>query len=156
MVAYYNRVVDARKGNLADVEAFAARYCENACRLAVVLHAAKHGAAAAQVPLNPETAEAAIRLAEWWAGEGQRVLQGFRAAQKQDMEDAVLKAIRASRKPISVRDLMRRSVFTAAEEGKKVLKDMADRGLLIPKHVTTKGRPTVVYTAAEKTTRAQR
>lgn len=45
--SYFNEIVDRRKaGELADVSQYASRWCEQAARIAITLHAGLHGASA--------------------------------------------------------------------------------------------------------------
>ncbi len=66
-MTYHNRIVDTRADDLADVGAFAARYAENAWRVAVVLHAAQWAGEARHEQLTKETAANAVRIVEWFA-----------------------------------------------------------------------------------------
>jgi hypothetical protein len=63
---YYNKWVRLRKGNLRDISHFCARWCENAWRIAVCLHAAKYVDRAANKNLEMETAEKAITIMDWF------------------------------------------------------------------------------------------
>lgn len=56
-----------RAGDLADVAAFVSRWAENACRLALVLHSARHGIKAHTKPLESDTARDAIEILRWFA-----------------------------------------------------------------------------------------
>ena len=66
---YENETREKRRqgGDVADVQSFAARWTEQAVKLAVVLHVGLHGAAAADHPLSVETARNAIRIGRWFA-----------------------------------------------------------------------------------------
>jgi hypothetical protein len=68
---YANEIVRRRRrgGDLGDVTIYAARWAENAWRLAVVIHAAEHGADAWQEPLSLSTAGKAVRLMRWFANQ---------------------------------------------------------------------------------------
>jgi hypothetical protein len=66
---YYNKWVKLRKGELRDISPFAARWCENAWRIAVCLHAAKYVDRAASNSLEMETAEKAIQIMDWFIKE---------------------------------------------------------------------------------------
>jgi hypothetical protein len=63
---FFNSVVNRRTGELADVGQFAARYGEQAWRVALVLHAAFHGVEAHNPALGVETAENALSIMRWF------------------------------------------------------------------------------------------
>jgi hypothetical protein len=67
MNAHYNAIVKRRRTDLRDVTIYAARWNEQAWRIAVVLHAAQHGARAHECKLELDTAKRAIELADWFA-----------------------------------------------------------------------------------------
>ncbi len=69
LVGYYNTVTDRRLGGGEAKDAFAARHAEQACRLALVLHAADHGPDAGQHSVELECAHRAIAIAEWFGAE---------------------------------------------------------------------------------------
>lgn len=73
---YYNETVDQRRsgGALADVSEYAARWCENAWRLALVLHAAEHGQNASNQGVSQATANNAITLMKWFADQQLQIL----------------------------------------------------------------------------------
>lgn len=77
---YANEIVQRRRrgGDLEDVTIYAARWAENAWRLAVVIHAAEHGADAWQEPLALCTADKAVRLMRWFANQQLRTLSAGR------------------------------------------------------------------------------
>ena len=65
---YENECIRRRKscGDLADFQSFVARWAENAWRLAVVFHAASHGARSHDHSMSMETALSAIGLMRWF------------------------------------------------------------------------------------------
>ena len=77
--AHFNSIVARRAGEFRDITTFAARWNEQAWRLAVCIHAGLYGAAAHGCPLVVETAGAAIVLADWFAGQQLAILQAGRA-----------------------------------------------------------------------------
>jgi hypothetical protein len=85
---YQHSLVD-RKGELADVKLFAARWSENAWRLALTLHAALHGVEAHLHPLAGETAANAVRVMEWFAASQLDILHKRRAAAAAEVEEQV-------------------------------------------------------------------
>ncbi|QIF01645.1 DUF3987 domain-containing protein [Roseimicrobium sp. ORNL1] len=68
---YHDSYVPRRRGggDLHDIASFAARWHEIAWRVAIVLHAGKHGVRAADVPMSLDTAQKAIELVDWFAGQ---------------------------------------------------------------------------------------
>ena len=77
--AHFNSIVARRAGELKDITTFAARWNEQAWRLAVCIHAGLYGSEAHEYPLAVETAGAAIVLADWFAGQQLAILQAGRA-----------------------------------------------------------------------------
>jgi hypothetical protein len=77
---YNNEIVRRRRrgGDLADVSIYAARWAENAWRLALVLHAATHGADAWCEKLSADTADKAVKLMRWFSAQQLRVLAAGR------------------------------------------------------------------------------
>jgi hypothetical protein len=90
--SYYNEVVARRRkaGDLADVGSYAARWGEQAWRLAVVLHAGRHGHTAHQHDLSEQTARDAIELAQWFAVEQLAILHTGRETRKRERLDVLL------------------------------------------------------------------
>ncbi len=82
--AYKNEIVTHRLpgGDLADVNAYAARWCENAWRLALVLHAAERGKEAGKSGISQETADNAIKLMRWFAAQQLQILSASREDKK--------------------------------------------------------------------------
>ncbi len=89
---YQHSLVD-RKGELADVKLFAARWCENAWRVALTLHAAFHGVEAHLHPLAGETAANAVRVMEWFAASQLDILYKRRQTAAAEVEDEILKLL---------------------------------------------------------------
>jgi hypothetical protein len=77
---YANEIVKRRRrgGDLEDVTIYAARWAENAWRLAGVIHAAEHGADAWRESLALSTADKAVRLMRWFADQQLRTLSAGR------------------------------------------------------------------------------
>ncbi|MGJ8723662.1 MAG: DUF3987 domain-containing protein [Roseibacillus sp.] len=63
-----------KDGDLQDVTPFVVRWGENAWRLALVLHAAKHGREAGRLHLEADTARDAVRIVSWFAEEQLAIL----------------------------------------------------------------------------------
>ncbi len=82
MNTHHNAIVKRRRGDLRDVTTFAARWTEQAWRIAVCLHAAEHGSAAHNHRLELETAQRAMELADWFAAQQLEILQAGRTQAK--------------------------------------------------------------------------
>lgn len=92
---YRNRIVDDSKtgGTLSDVSAYAARWGEQAWRLAVVLHAAVHRSESGAHPLTRDIAEAAVELAEWFASQQLSLLSAGRSERRTERLDKLKTAL---------------------------------------------------------------
>lgn len=82
LIAHHNAIVARRRWELRDVPSFAARWNEQAWRIAVCLHAEKHGATAHDHRLELETAARAIEIADWFAAQQLGILNTGRTQQK--------------------------------------------------------------------------
>ena len=133
--AYHNEIVDRRRGDLHDLTSYAARWAEQAWRLAVVLHAAVHGAQAHNHPLADETAANAIRLAQWFADQQLDTLARGRrrVAQKKEDEVTELLATRHKRQQldfVTARDVHRARIVPTADAALALLLRMEKDGIL--------------------------
>ena len=148
---HYNRIVDRRRSDLQDVTLFAARWNEQAWRLAVCLHAGRHGRYAGERQLDAETAACAIAIADWFAEQQLEILSAGRRDARQAKEDKVLEIFAdIPGKPLRARDLQRSGAFPNAEEGQRVLDAMVNDGRLIVNSSPAEkgGHPTVTYQVA--------
>ncbi|QIF02436.1 DUF3987 domain-containing protein [Roseimicrobium sp. ORNL1] len=93
--AYRNRIVDSSKtgGALSDIGIYAARWAEQALRLAVNLHAAQHGRDASSHVLSVETARNAVELAEWFANQQVALLGATRHERRQERLERLRRAL---------------------------------------------------------------
>lgn len=93
---YTNEIVRRRRsgGDLEDVNIYAARWGENAWRLALVLHAAKHGDEVRDHPLGGDTAEQAVRLMRWFSQQQLKVLASGRQEQAARRLDRLIEVLR--------------------------------------------------------------
>lgn len=149
MVEYFNKTVDQRNKNLGDMDAFVARYAEQACRIAVMLHAVSYEQPTER-PLSLETAQRAIEITEWFVNEQLKVLRGMRAERRKLLRKAVIDAIKNSSKPLSSRDLYRDGICANSEEAAAVINELLNKGYLTETPLATGGRPSTVYTIATK------
>ena len=143
---YTNEIVQRRKrgGDLEDVSIYAARWAENAWRLAVVLHAAEQGEDAWRENLSVATAGKALTLMRWFAAQQLRLLASGR-------EDNLAKRLEKLREVMALKpeklcnlsELERRHAFSAAEVQKLAAQFPA---VLVIEKLSTggSGRPPVV------------
>lgn len=140
--SYFNEIVDRRQaGELADVSQYASRWCEQAARLAITLHAGLHGATAHQHQLALETAENAVTLATWFADQQLGLLAKGRIQAAAKVQDEVLKLlennrVRKGQDYITVREVHRARITAAADAAKALLARMAADGLLVGEDIT--------------------
>jgi hypothetical protein len=136
---HHDNVVDRRYGDLVDVQIYAARWPEWTWRLAVVLHAGKYGAQAHLHRVNSETAEAAIRLTDWFAERQLEILAKSRGVARREKEKAVLDLFlhQPARKPkttpsnsITAREVQQAHIVYSSAEAHALLKQMEAEGKL--------------------------
>ncbi|MGE3313047.1 MAG: DUF3987 domain-containing protein [Limisphaerales bacterium] len=152
LVGYHNAIVDRRQFDLTDIGPFTARWAEQAWRLLVVLHAAKHMAQAADVPVDVDTARQAVELAEWFADCQISILTRGRRANAAKIEDEVLELLeenrtRRSRDFITAREVQRARISPTAEAAHALLSRMEQDGILVSEEIRPAqgGKPTRIY-----------
>ncbi len=154
LVDYHNVIVERRGGDLADVGGFAARWAEQAWRLALVFHAGLHGADAHNHELDSATAENAIRVAMFFAQEQLDILAKGRRQAAAKVDDEVMKLLEAriqgrNLEPnerelgqcidwVTARSLVRARI-TSAEAARSLLDRMEGDGLLNGEDITPQG-----------------
>ena len=115
---YFNELVAKRRtgGELADVSTYAARWAENAWRLAVVLHAAENGINAPYEPMPHDTARNAICLMQWFSRQQLSLLAAGRHERQRTALDKLKTALLTCPNYSStLRDLERRNGIEHAE-----------------------------------------
>ena len=138
---FYNRIVDRRGGDLADVGAFAARYGENAWRLSVVLHAAQWAGEAGNEPLAVETATNAVRVVDWFIAAQLDILAKGRNAAATKVQVEVFELLKTNHQRkgqdyITARDVHRARITATADAAKALLARMEADGLLVGEDIT--------------------
>ena len=138
---FYNRIVDRHAADLADVPAFAARYAENAWRVAVVLHAAQWAGDAGNEALSAETASNAVRVVEWFTASQLAILAKGRHAAAAKVADEVLELLEHNRERksldfITARDVHRARIAATPDAAKALLARMEADGLLTGEEIT--------------------
>jgi hypothetical protein len=153
---FHNRIVDRRAVDLADVGAFAARYAENAWRLAVVLHAAQWAGDAGSESLTAETAANAVRVVEWFAASQLDILAKGRHAAAAKVQDEVLELLESNRQRKSqdfttAREVHRARITATADAAKALLARMEADGLLVAEDIAPAhgGKTTRIYRAVK-------
>ena len=134
MKSHFNETVDRRQDDLADVESFAARWTEQAWRLAVVIHAASHGKQAHHKQV--QCVDSAIEIADWFSEQQLALLAQTRAVTAENREKRVMELLRAqvakceSKVWLTARDLQMNRVVTSSAEAKQLLQNMEKLGKL--------------------------
>ena len=145
---HHDAIVKRRRGELRDVTSHAARWNEQAWRIAVCLHASTHGSEAHKQPLSLETAQRAIALADWFAAEHSAILNAGRTQRK---IEASPKTKGINRPAIqwrgSLRALQRNNGFEPAETRELAAK--FPQTLVIERHETG-GRPSEIVSVSKK------
>jgi Protein of unknown function (DUF3987) len=152
MNAHHNAIVKRRRTDLHDVNIYAARWNEQAWRIAVVLHAAQHGAHAHEHKLEVDTAKRAIELAGWFAMQQLEILSGSRDKARQEKLDEVLALADEKPKGIRASDVYRARIVRNADEAHALLAAMESEGELSGRDEQPEsgGHVTRIFTRANK------
>jgi hypothetical protein len=127
---HFNAIVARRRVELRDVTSYAARWNEQAWRLAVCLHAGEWGAQAHGQRLEADTAARAIELAQWFADQQLDILSAGRDAGRRKLRDEVLALLADKPTGITGRDVQRAGVTRTATEAHALLATMEGEGTL--------------------------
>jgi hypothetical protein len=149
---HYNGIVARRKHELRDVGPYAARWNEQAWRIAVCLHAGLYGAEAGRHGLELETALSAIKLADWFAAQQLEILAGSRMAARRAKLDEVLALLADNPQGIRASDVYRKRIVPTADEAHALLERMEAEGELQGREEKPDGggHITRLYTKARK------
>jgi len=149
---HHNQIVEQRLADLRDVTTFAARWNEQAWRIAVCLHAGLHGEDAGGRMLAADTAASAIVLADWFAAEQLRILARGRHAARRAKSYEVLALLADNPKGVTARDVHRARIVGSADEARALLARMEADGELTGKDSKpeTGGHITRTFTKARK------
>ena len=115
---FANDAADAREPGQewADIRPFAARLAENAWRVALVLHALKHGPDAPNYGLVEATAQNAIRLVRWFFVDTLELLQPVRGKRSRSLADRAARILLATTdRTMTLRNLAAKCYVRAAE-----------------------------------------
>jgi len=152
MKDHFNRIVERRLGDLRDVSTYAARWNEQAWRIAVCIHSALHGEDAGARGLDVNTARKAIALADWFAGEQLRILAGGRHAARQSLLESVLELLADKPQGIKATDVYKARIVPFADEAHALLERLEAEGELAGKDSmpANGGHISRIYTKARK------
>ena len=152
MNAHHNAIVKRRRADLRDVTIYAARWNEQAWRIAVVLHAAQHGANAHKHRLEIETAKRAIELADWFAAQQLEILSASRDKAQREKRNQVLALCDDKLSGIRASDVYRARIVRNADEAHALLASMESDGELMGRdeHPETGGHVTRIFTRPNK------
>jgi hypothetical protein len=124
MNAHHNGIVRRRRDDLRDVIIYVARWNEQAWRIAVVLHAARHGAHAHKKKLEIDIANRAIELQDWFASQQLEILSATRDKLRREIHDRVFSLLDEKPEGISARDVQRARIMRTADEARALLVEM--------------------------------
>jgi len=147
MREHYNGIAQRAQSELKDVVSFACRWTEQAWRISVCLHFAQHGTIAADTGLGLETAQSAIKIADWFAGEQLSILAAGRGAARENLQQEVVKLLEHLPEGITARDLYRKLPRLTPEEAERLLDEMVDAGQLTARDIRPEhgGHPSRLY-----------
>ena len=152
MNAHYNAIVKRRRADLRDVTIYAARWNEQAWRIAVCLHAGLHGAHAHEHRLGLDTAKRAIELADWFAVQQLEILSASREKARRKIWDEVLSQLADKSEGIRASDVYRARIVRNADEAHALLAAMESKGELSGRDEQPEsgGHVTRIFTRANK------
>jgi hypothetical protein len=152
MNAHYNTIVKRRRTDLHDVNIYAARWNEQAWRIAVVLHAGKYGAHAHENMLDLDTAQRAIEVADWFAAQQLDILWASRHKARREKCDQVLSLLADKPEGIRASDVYRARIVRNADAAHALLAAMETDGKLIGRDEQPQagGHITRIFTRAKK------
>lgn len=148
---HYNAVVHRWKpGEVRDIGSFALRWTEQAWRIAVCLHAGKHGRHAHERLLELATTKLAIEIADWFAGQQLKILSAGREATRKRKRDDVFELLADKTSGITSRDVHRARIAQTSEQARELLQTLETEGALFGRDMATGGRPSRIYTRLMK------
>jgi hypothetical protein len=146
LIEYSNSIVNRMEHDLVNVREFAHRWAEQAWRLTVVLHAAKHGTNAEAEVVQSSTGKEAISLMEFFGNQQLELLRMDLDCARIDQECKVMQKLMGERE-MTARDFVHSRVCADRVEAKSLLDKMhADGRLAIREHRPERGGvPTRYY-----------
>ena len=146
VVDYHNEIVAKRKVELKDVSGFAARWHEQACRIALILHAAKHGAKAGE-EIQEDTVRSAVEIMRWFANEQLAILNAYRDQSRRNLLKEIWIFAQTHAQGFTLRELARAKFTGDTQMAKSILDQMMAKDVMKEEPVKTAGRSTVSYKA---------
>jgi hypothetical protein len=125
-----NAIIEARKSTLREITTFAARWNEQAWRLAVVLHAGRYGKEAHKHAVDVQTAQSAIKLVDWFAEHQKWILNKSDLLAFSKISHRVVALCRTQPDGVTASDLYRQHIVADAEAAHALLKRMQESDLL--------------------------
>lgn len=146
---YHDELVDKRNpgGNLYDINSFAARWAEQAWRIALILHVMEYGNQAHHHPLGKESAQGAVKIMEWFATHQTEMLYKTRDKRRENLEEEVLNLFIKHHDGITARHVQRARIAHNAEEAHALLDELASKGCLVCSEISLKngGKVSKIY-----------
>ncbi|MEX2578952.1 MAG: DUF3987 domain-containing protein [Verrucomicrobiales bacterium] len=138
---YANDLVDRRNDDLRDCDAFAARWAEIACRVALTIHALEHGVGARSRPVSEAAARRAHIIVSWYADAALDLLGDARETKRRERRDRLRDILEGfDNRTATLRDLDRRHGFSR-EDVEAMLPKIGGR---IESKQGGRGRPSLV------------
>lgn len=134
-----------RGGDLSDIHSFVARWTENAWKIALCLHAARHGGDAHEFTMDAGTAGDALEVMRWFSNRQIETLAAGRHEKHQKRLLALLAVLASVKTEISLRDLRRSHSFE--EEEVRQLQVAFPKAIRIEERRPETGRPSLVVLA---------
>lgn len=131
-------------GDLRDLASYVARWTENAWRIGVVLHAARHGDKAPLERLDSATAGNAVKVMRWFSDRQLETLASGRWEKLRKRLLALLAVLAEANGEISLRDLRRSHSFE--EEEIRQLQATFPKSFRIERRKPETGRPSDIVT----------
>jgi Protein of unknown function (DUF3987) len=146
---FRNSVVRSRYANrLDDLNSVIGRLKENAMRVAIVLHAAEHGATFKSEKISRQTALSAIAIVRWSFGQYLAFTEERHAQALNEVEEKILAVFKAAQKNtpdaavyFSARQISRklRSIIPTTAAAEKALNSLVNKSKLVPAQPESKG-----------------
>jgi hypothetical protein len=136
---HHSGIISRRRGDLADIDIYAARWSEWVWRLSLVNHMATYAADAPNHRVEVESIQAAIKLVDCFADQQLGILEKSRAEAKKATEKEVLDlflhppATRPKTAPpnsITARDVQQAHIVYFAHDAESLLEQMEKKGRL--------------------------
>lgn len=137
--AYFNDIVRRRRADPLDHGKYSARWCEQAWRISVVLHAIRYGNHAHEHVVDLQTANAAIDIATWFSEQQLEVLSVARTMEVDRKWERVRDLFREKPGGITATDLCRRRIVLHADKAKALLRQLHEDGKLLCSERTPPG-----------------